>query len=66
MLAARDVGLVVLFTTQKGRGGHDWYVREDGRQSLYGRLAAGDPPSWAARLGAADPRLDGFLVYGVP
>ncbi len=66
MLAARDVGLVILCRAQEGKGGHDWYVREGGPQSLYGRLAAGDPPSWAARLGADDPRLDGFVVYGVP
>ncbi|MEM7123153.1 MAG: hypothetical protein AAF563_17870, partial [Pseudomonadota bacterium] len=66
MLAARDVGLVILCTAQEGKGGHDWYVREGGTESLYGRLAAGDPPSWAVRLGTDDSRLDGFLVYRVP
>lgn len=65
MLVARNVGLVILCTARSGKGGHTSYVEEGGPQSLYGRLAAGDPPSWAVRLGTDDSRLDGFLVYRV-
>lgn len=60
----RDLGLIVLCPQSPGRGGHDWYLAASAPDGLYARLAQGRPPAWLVRLGADDPRLADFLVYG--
>ena len=59
----RGVGVIVMCLVERGRGGHDWYLRNGGPESLYGQLAAGQPPPWATRRGAGESDLDGFMVY---
>jgi hypothetical protein len=61
----RELGLVVLCRALPGRTGHDWYLSRAGRDGLYAKLAAGDPPDWLVRLGVGDAGLAGFLVYTV-
>jgi len=61
----RRVGLIVLCLVERGRGGHDWYVDAGGPGSLYGRLASGQPPAWATRIGEDNPGFAGFMVFSV-
>ena len=61
----RNLGLVVLCPQSPGHGGHDWYLRASAPDGFYARLAEGSPPAWLVRLGADDPRLADFLVFGV-
>jgi hypothetical protein len=65
MIADRGVGLIVICLVQPGRGGHDWYLRAGGPDSLYGRLAGDHPPGWARRIGEDAPGLDGFMLFSV-
>jgi hypothetical protein len=61
----RGVGLIVLCLVEQGRGGHDWYIDAGGSNSLYGRLASGDPPGWTTPIGEDDPDFDGFMVFWI-
>jgi hypothetical protein len=65
IIEARRIGLIVLCDVERGRGGHDWYVTAGGPDSLYGRLAADRPPSWARQVGRELPELSGFQVFTV-